>query len=51
MTVPPGNGTASELYPSVGVGAAVSGDPQGTYVVFLSNAEADYPSQTWFFWG
>jgi len=50
MTVPPGNETASELYPSVGAGAAVYGDPQGTYAAFLSNAEADYPSQTWFFW-
>jgi len=50
MTVPPGNETASELYPSVGAGAAVYGDPQGTYAAFLSNAEADYPTQTWFFW-
>ena len=50
MTVPPGNETASELYPSVGVGAAVSGDPQDTYAVFLTNAEADHLSQTWFFW-
>ena len=50
MTVPPGNETASELYPSVGAGAAVYGDPQGTYAAFLSNAEPDYPSQTWFFW-
>ena len=50
MTVPPGNETASELYPSVGAGAAVFGDPQGTYAAFLSNAEANYPSETWFFW-
>ena len=50
MTVPPGNETASELYPSIGAGAAESSDPQGTYVVFLPNAEADYHSQPWFFW-
>ena len=50
MTVPPGDETASELYPSVGAGASLFGDPQGTYAGFLSNAEANYPSETWFFW-
>jgi hypothetical protein len=50
MTVPPLNETASELFPSVGAGAVVYGDPQGKYAAFLSSSEQDYPAQPWFFW-
>jgi hypothetical protein len=50
MTVPPGNETASELYPSVGAGAAVYGDLQGTYAAFLNSSENDYPAEPWFLW-
>ena len=50
MTVPPGNETASELYPSVGAGAAVYGDPQGTFAKFLNSSEEDYPAEPWFLW-
>jgi len=50
MTVPPKDEPASELFPSVGAGAAVYGDPQGTYAAFLSRSQEDYPSQPWFFW-
>ena len=50
MTVPPKDEPASELFPSVGAGAAVYGDPQGKYAAFLSRSEPDYPSQSWFFW-
>ena len=50
MTVPPLNETANELFPSVGAGAAVYGDPQGTYAAFLSSSEQSYPSEPWFFW-
>lgn len=50
MTVPPGNETASELYPSVGAGAAVYGDPQGTYAKFLNSSEENYPAEPWFLW-
>jgi hypothetical protein len=50
MTVPPKNETASELFPDVGAGAAVYGDPQGTYATFLSSSEQDYPAEPFFFW-
>jgi hypothetical protein len=50
MTVPPGNETASELYPSVGAGAAVYGDPQSTYAQFLNSSEENYPAEPWFLW-
>ena len=50
MTVPPGNETASELYPSVGAGAAVYGDPQDSYANFLNSSENNYPAEPWFFW-
>ena len=50
MTVLPGNETASELYPSVGAGAAVYGDPQGTYANFLNSSEENYPAEPWFLW-
>jgi hypothetical protein len=50
MTVPPGNETASELYPSVGAGAAVYGDPQGTYAKFLNSSVGNYPAEPWFLW-
>ncbi|KAH8982367.1 chondroitin AC/alginate lyase [Lactarius hatsudake] len=50
MTVPPKDEPASELFPSVGAGAAVYGDPQGKYAAFLSRSQEDYPSQPWFFW-
>ncbi|KAH9046601.1 chondroitin AC/alginate lyase [Lactarius hengduanensis] len=50
MTVPPKDEPESELFPSVGAGAAVYGDPQGKYAAFLSRSQEDYPSQPWFFW-
>ena len=50
MTVPPLNETANELFPSVGAGAAVYGDPRGTYAAFLSSSEEEYPAEPWFFW-
>ena len=50
MTVPPKDEPASELFPSVGAGASVYGDPQGKYAAFLSTSQADYPSDQWFFW-
>ena len=50
MTVPPKDEAANELFPSVGAGAAVYGDPQGTYAAFLSRSQEDYPTDQWFFW-
>ncbi|KAH9168059.1 chondroitin AC/alginate lyase [Lactarius sanguifluus] len=50
MTVSPKDELASELFPSVAAGAAVYGDPQGTYAAFLSRSEEDYPTEPWFFW-
>ncbi|KAI9507102.1 chondroitin AC/alginate lyase [Russula earlei] len=50
MTVPPGNELAAELYPNVGAGAAVYGDPSGTYAKFLSTVQPNYPANPWFFY-
>jgi hypothetical protein len=50
MTVPPKDEAANELFPNVGAGAAVYGDPQGTYAAFLSSSEQDYPAEPFFFW-
>ncbi|KAI0292206.1 chondroitin AC/alginate lyase [Multifurca ochricompacta] len=50
MKVPPGDEPASELFYSVGAGAAVYGDPDGGYAAFLARSEQDYPAQPWFFW-
>jgi len=50
MTVLPMDEAADELFPSVGAGAAVYGDPNGTYAAFLSRSQQDYPSEPWFFW-
>ena len=50
MTVPPKDEAANELFPSVGAGAAVYGDPQGTYAAFLSSSEGNYPAEPFFQW-
>ncbi|KAI0265333.1 alginate lyase-domain-containing protein [Gloeopeniophorella convolvens] len=48
--VPPGDDAPAELFPDVGAGAAVYGDPNGTYAAFLSHSEQGYPVEPWFFW-
>jgi len=54
MTIPPGDEEPTELYPSIGAGAAVFGDRDlasgATYSSFLANVQQDYPADPWFFW-
>lgn len=50
MTVPPGNDTAAELYPSIAAVAATYGDPTGKYAGFLAQADNTYPADPYFFW-
>ena len=50
MMIPPKDEAAGELFPSIGMGASVYGDPSGTYAVFLSCLEQNYPTEPWSFW-
>jgi hypothetical protein len=43
MTIPAGSEDPTELYPSVGAGAAVYGDGD-------TSAQQIYPANPWFFW-
>ncbi|KAI9507103.1 chondroitin AC/alginate lyase [Russula earlei] len=50
MALPPGTEDGTELYPDVGAVAAVYGDPNGTYVGYLSKGQQTYPANPWFFY-
>lgn len=51
MTIPSGDEGPTELYPLVAAVASQYGDPNGTYVGFLSKAESStYVSDASFFW-